>query len=310
MASIREIDHERDADEIVALIRVCRPLELVDRTSWLARMAAIRERVRLRYVVAEADGRVVGDGQASYGLFAGTQTSFALVRVLPEHRRQGLGTALWEAVLPHLHSLGADVTLAHFDENAGGLAFAAARGFAEDRAELWSVVDPRAVVEEPDPRIELVPARDLDPHEVHRVDEEATRDMPAHAEIESIPYDEWLDFVWRHPFFTKDGSFGAVVDGRLAAVSLLLADRVSGRGTNMFTGTAAAYRGRGLGRAVKLASTRWAAANGIAQIATTNDETNAPMLAINRALGFRPAVRSVEYLAERERLLGERGDHL
>ena len=51
---------------------------------------------------------------------------------------------------------------------------------------------------------------------------------------------------------------------------------------------AASYRGRGLGLAVKLASIRWAAANGITQMVTTNDETNAPMLAINRRLGYAP----------------------
>jgi hypothetical protein len=30
-------------------------------------------------------------------------------------------------------------------------------------------------------------------------------------------------------------------------------------------------------------------------MATTNDETNAPMLAINERLGYRPAGRRVEY---------------
>jgi hypothetical protein len=49
---------------------------------------------------------------------------------------------------------------------------------------------------------------------------------------------------------------------------------------------------------VKLASIDWAARNGIVQLATRNDETNAPMLAINRRLGYRPAARRVEYLRD------------
>jgi hypothetical protein len=57
-------------------------------------------------------------------------------------------------------------------------------------------------------------------------------------------------------------------------------------------------------------STIWAAANGITQIATANDETNAAMLAINKRLGFRAAGRRVEVSAERERLLRERREHL
>jgi RimJ/RimL family protein N-acetyltransferase len=81
-----------------------------------------------------------------------------------------------------------------------------------------------------------------------------------------------------------------------AAVSLLIADEESGRGANMFTGTQRAYRGRGLGLAVKLASIAWAREHGITQIATRNDETNAPMLAINRRLGYVPGGRRVEWL--------------
>jgi RimJ/RimL family protein N-acetyltransferase len=64
----------------------------------------------------------------------------------------------------------------------------------------------------------------------------------------------------------------------------------------MFTGTLRAYRGRGLARAAKLATTQWAAANGVRQIVTDNDETNAAMLAINRSLGYQPAGRKVDWL--------------
>jgi RimJ/RimL family protein N-acetyltransferase len=79
-------------------------------------------------------------------------------------------------------------------------------------------------------------------------------------------------------------------------VSLLAAEFESGRGVNMFTGTLREYRGRGLALAVKLATTHWAAGHGITQISTDNDERNAPMLAINRRLGYEPIGRRVEYL--------------
>jgi GNAT superfamily N-acetyltransferase len=72
-------------------------------------------------------------------------------------------------------------------------------------------------------------------------------------------------------------------------------DSETGRAHNMFTGTLRAYRGRGLGLAVKLASIHWAAAHGATMMATHNDETNAPMLAINRRLGYAPAGRRVEW---------------
>lgn len=37
-----------------------------------------------------------------------------------------------------------------------------------------------------------------------------------------------------------------------------------------------------------LAQVRWAAVNGVTRIFTGNDETNAPMRAVNRRLGYRP----------------------
>ena len=63
---------------------------------------------------------------------------------------------------------------------------------------------------------------------------------------------------------------------------------------NWMTGTRRAYRGRGLALAVKLASIEWAAANGITRMLTFNDATNAPMLAVNRRLGYEPIGRRVE----------------
>jgi RimJ/RimL family protein N-acetyltransferase len=76
---------------------------------------------------------------------------------------------------------------------------------------------------------------------------------------------------------------------------MLSADLETGRGYNEYTGTLPSHRGRGLARSVKLASLRWAAAQGLTAVWTTNDETNAPMLAINDRLGYRPSARRVEY---------------
>jgi GNAT superfamily N-acetyltransferase len=138
----------------------------------------------------------------------------------------------------------------------------------------------------------------VDPRLVYAVDLEATLDMPQTEQIDHIPYDEWEEHVLRDPTFTAEGSFVVLVDGVAAAVSLLLTNVESGRANTMFTGTLRAYRGRGLALAVKLASIRWAAANGITMMATNNDETNAPMLAINRRLGYVPGGRRVEWLKQ------------
>ena len=308
---IRDTDPEADAAQVVELLLVTNPTIVTNSAEWLHRYRSVPERARLLSVVAELDGRIVGAGGAGVIFFGGGgENGFLNLQVHPDRRRQGIGSALYDRLRAHLLEVGVKSAASMFDESPEGVAFATRRGWREERAEAQSTLDPRTVTATPPADVELVPAAELDPHELHRIDEEATRDMPSLVPIDAIPYDEWLEFVWDSPLFTREGSYGAVVDGRVAAISFLTANQEHGRAFNMFTATGREYRGRGLALAVKLASTRWAAEHGITQLVTTNDETNAPMLAINRKLGYQPAGRRVEYLVERERLLREGGEDL
>ena len=70
------------------------------------------------------------------------------------------------------------------------------------------------------------------------------------------------------------------------------------RAANAFTGTLPDYRGRGLGRLVKLAVVRRLAELGIVRLLTVNHDENAAMLAINERLGFAPAGALYNYVRE------------
>jgi GNAT superfamily N-acetyltransferase len=293
--TIRALEPERDAPRVVELLLTTNPTAVTNTDEWLHRRRTIPERAQLFSRVADDDDRIVGLVEAGLNFFGSGDVASLAVRVDPEHRTRGIGGELYALGLEHVRDLGAKEATTMFDESEAGVAFATVRGWHEVRAEMLAGVDPRAVTDEPDPSIELVPAAELDPRELHRIDEQATRDMPAFEAVTDIDYDEWLGFVWNNPLFTREGSFGAVVDGEVAAVSLLLVNTDVGRGVNMFTGTAREHRGRGLAYAVKLATTRWAAAHGVTQVVTTNDETNAPMIAVNRRLGYLPLGRRVEY---------------
>ena len=298
--SIREIDPERDADDVVALIQETSPTSVIDVASFLHRLRTVPARSRARSWVAEDAGRVVGKVDCFLSLFESSSRIAAInVAVTAGHRRRGLGSALYEQALAHAGAIGAEQLLAHFHETDDGCRFASKRGFVEVRAETEASLDPRLVSEQPAEDIDLRPLTEVDPVLAYEVDMEATADMPATEEFEGMAYEEWLDHVIRHPLFAPAGSFVALVAGDAAAVSLVTADPASGRASSMFTGTRRAYRGRGLALAVKLASARWAAANGITQMVTYNDATNAPMLAVNRRLGYVPAGRQVEWLRAR-----------
>ena len=291
------MDIERDAPELVELSREINPTAVLNVASYVHREQSAPDRAESRAWVAEVDGRAVGRVECFRNFFTeGSRNGFLNVAVREQHRRLGIGRALYEVGLDHAQALELEELLTSFHENEAGIAFASGHGFVEARAETESVLDPREVREAPSTGADLRPVAAVDPRLVYDVDLEATLDMPQTEQIDHIPYEEWEHHVLRHPLFTPEGSFVAIVDGVAAAVSLVIADVESGRSHNMFTGTLRAYRGRGLALDVKLASIRWAAERGISMMATSNDETNAPMLAINRRLGYVPGGRRVEWL--------------
>ena len=102
------------------------------------------------------------------------------------------------------------------------------------------------------------------PEEVYEVDMITTRrradDRRGHGHARST---SGSSTIWRRPTITLDGSFGAIVDGRLVSFTLLAANVERGRAFTEYTATLAEYRNRGLAEQVKRASLRWAAANGI-----------------------------------------------
>ena len=311
--TIRELDEERDVDAIVAMLREAQPNNVVSSGSWLHRVRTVPERARHACWVAELDGAVAGYAFGFLDFFGSGRAMICNVTVANSERARGVGAALFERVRTHALELGAESLIASFVENDTGVAFARARGFEESRAETDAVLDPATVSDLPPAGIDLRAVADVDPHLVYSVDIAATRDLPWTEPIEEdMPYEEWVGHVLEHPLFTADGSFVALVDDVAAAVSLLIVDEASSRAANMFTGTLREYRGRGLGLAVKLASIAWARERRIARMVALNDETNAPMLAINRRLGYVPAGRRVEYSRslKRERLLRERGEDL
>ena len=81
--------------------------------------------------------------------------------------------------------------------------------------------------------------------------------------------------------------------GDLAGFALLIRTRDRMVAGHRMTATARAWRGRGIGLALKVAAIRWAAANGITRLQASNDSANAPMRAINDRLGYELEYRLV-----------------
>lgn len=100
-------------------------------TDLLSAADVVERSTRNRLTLGYADGRLVGNATVRPPREPGGVAT-VIVRILPEHRRRGHGTAYLESELAHARATGArrieTVVLA---SNADGLEFALSRGFVE-----------------------------------------------------------------------------------------------------------------------------------------------------------------------------------
>lgn len=296
---IREFE-DRDAQQASALLAdlpwLMAPASLVH---WARNQP---ERAHAAYWVAEDGGEIVGWGETEFQ-WATERDDLAHVWVFvkPERRGGGLGARLYELALSHAVQHGAH-ELKSSALDAGAQRFLEQRGYEQARTERMSALDPRDVdtsrLELPDGfRLATVAELRGRERDLHALYLEASADMPADDAESNIAFDEWLTETLGDPTLSADGSY-VVLDGDTPAALAWL--RVAGaRAENELTGTARPYRRRGLARAAKLATIRWAAAHGVELIATGNDSTNVGMLAINEELGYRPWMTVHEYALRR-----------
>jgi GNAT superfamily N-acetyltransferase len=292
-----------DAAALAGLLRANRPPELyVPSAAALAhRLAHLPAGAAQHVWLVERDGEVVAGTRASFHWRAAEDGIGRVeVEVLRARRRRGLGSDLLELAEAYLAEGGARKIGCAVLGDADGLRFARRHGYEEARRETFAWLEPLPVELAVPAGVRLLPLRSLldRAEEVWRLETEAVGDVPADVPWKEIGFDEWAEETLEAPDLDLDGSMFAEVDGRLASYALVSVDRERGLAWNEMTGTAQAFRRRGLARLVKLASIRWAAAAGIRAISTGNDDENLGMLALNRALGYRPLLE-VSELAKR-----------
>ncbi|MEU8260792.1 GNAT family N-acetyltransferase [Micromonospora sp. NPDC048999] len=248
--------------------------------------------------VAEVDGQVIGWASA----YRNGQTStpdvgeVSTLHVHPAHRGRGVGTALLDTALGHLRVVGARRVRTW--SQPGSLPFARRHGFTPSRELRYSALDlrPTPPMPEPPPGVRLLPAAEVDPRRIYQVDAESSLDEPGDIPTDAMGYDTWRYEVWDNLGLDRDASTVAEVDGTPTAISLVIRD--GDRMWSGYTGTVPAHRGRGLARLAKQAALHRAATAGVRTAYTSNDEANAPMLAVNARLGYRPVAAQWSCLRE------------
>ena len=230
----------------------------------------------------------------------GPRATFLRLRVHPELRRRGIGSALLAAVLDGAPSSGVETLFAEHSTPAGA-AFAARHGFTEGQRVIRSLLDlPAAALQERPPPDGFRLATWLG-----RVPEEQLAAyVRGRAAMDDAPDPEGMEFPTSTAEQVRASEEALARRGRemrvtvaldpageVAAFTELRLSRGSTVATTEDTGTVAALRGRGLARTVKVESLRLLRDDHpeVEVVTTQNAQENAVMLGLNESLGFRPA---------------------
>jgi GNAT superfamily N-acetyltransferase len=254
----------------------------------------------VRFLADGPDGEPVGT--TSTGRIwmheAGFERYWLGIWVLPEARRQGVGSALYAAVSDAARAAGKTGFQTELsEEHADGRKFLENRGFVETdrskmvRLDLAGLATPDAQPPAGIRFVTLAERPDLLPG-VHATAVETFPDIPWTDEpISALDFDAFVARDVDRTGIPRDAFFVAVdgASGEVAGyASLIYSAGSTTVAYHDMTAVRRAYRGRGIAGALKRATITWAVEQGLESLETGNDEQNAPMRAVNLALGYQP----------------------
>ena len=236
------------------------------------------------FLIAEKDSRLVGSGLVAPS--DSPNRKFVGVRVLPEWRRRGVGSELYDRALVHARALEPEwISTMLSEADSDSMAWAERRGFEEYGRQVELVLELRGDESAPAPPdgIEIVEVTP-DLHEAaYALTQEAWEDLPTTVPVELAPFDVWLEEEMGGPI-----SFAAMEDGEMVGFAGLMERDAPGLLEHGLTATRRTHRRRGIATALKQTQVAWAAANGYRELITFTQDRNEGMQAINLALGFEP----------------------
>jgi len=266
--------------------------------------------VLYRAVGVDSNGQILGyilvkhETQHEPGRFT------LMVMVDPAYRNQGIGAQLYDHALRQAEALGAKTYYASVRENQPyALRFAEARGFTIQRYKFESTIDlhtfdetPFAGLVESAAGIRYFSLADMGDTEearrkLHRVNFEVVRDNSG-ATGDYMGFEEFNQMFNTASWFRAEGQMIAADGDNYIGLAAIGYFAETNSMYNMITGVMPAYRGRKIAQVLKLLTIRYAKAYGADYIRTHNDSENAPMLAINRRLGYQAQVGSYRLVKE------------
>jgi len=291
MITLRTVESDGDLEAWIAVRRAVLPDEPA---ATMEQMRALDAPERL-LLLADRDGELAGSGLAAR---SDTGGGFVAPRVLPEHRRRGVGTALLAPLLQHVRAHGFDAAVALAEDEAA-LAFAQRHRFLEVDRQVEQVRDVSAEEPAPAPCEGVVfTSIEAQPELLERsfaVAEQGYADLALASGSMQVTLEEWL----RDEATLPGGSIVALDGKRVVGYAGLLSwNDDDTRAENGLTAVDRGWRRRGLATALKRRQIAWASANGIRELVTWTQTGNEGMRSVNEQLGY--VTRTVSLRMRRE----------
>jgi GNAT superfamily N-acetyltransferase len=302
MIAIRQAEPAADFPRIAELLSGYEPEPITVEQLWEWERRVSTERIRRRLVAVDSDGAIVGYGYIDHETWMRPGWFEIWVLVDPTRRGADIGTALYNHALQLTVAHGATSLGSQTrDDDPASLRFAERCGFRIDGHTFESTLDLTAfdeqrvagVIEAAEASgLRFFTMADLGntdeaKRKLYDLNRRTALDNPS-ADGTFAPFEEFQQFVFGASWYRADGQILAADGERWVGIAAVAHYPERNSAYNAFTGVERDYRGRGLAQALKLLAVRFAQRNGAAYIRPHNDSQNAPMLAVNRKLGYRP----------------------
>jgi GNAT superfamily N-acetyltransferase len=299
--NIEAASPEKDFPRIVHMINDLEPGSVDLAMLMKAQDEPVPGRLVRRMVARDDNGVAVGYSGISRETWYAPNEYYLWVTAMIGKRGAGMGAALYDEAVGFVRSLGGTTLMSEVrDNDPVSLGFATRRGLAIDRHTFESELDIGSFDEAPFratseatrlsgiEMTSLALAGDTRKNRrlLHEVNYATALDVPGAQGWMS--FDEFDQRICGATWFQPAGQLVAVAGGRWVGLCAVRLRPELHDAYNLMTGVMKDYRGRGIALALKLHAIRYAKENGAKRISTHNDSMNAPMLALNRRLGYKP----------------------
>ena len=273
--------------------------------------------------VLEEDNTLVACGETGHDSHAFEEGKFWLyIQVHPDYRKRGLGKQLYQHLLAHLEPMRPKLLQVFTSEDKkAGVTWLEREGYTLVWKRYPSKVETKGFdfstyegLEQTLQRagIEIKSLAELTDPEANQklweLDWILMQDVPMGVTLTKRSFEQWLkeevddpEFVRQACMIALDSKCNDPLTGNFVGYTSLM------RGIGFYgigmTGVLENYRGRGIAKALKLATMRYVQAHGEGEIRTINDPPNRAMLNMNTALGFK---RQPSYLRFQKALDGRK----